>query len=334
MTSLAPVFRVLEKVSASSPRQDGVEVEFFDSWSPTVSHAYQLLPGHGDWLPEELLARLVADQRTHRKTVAVLWRKGAIWALVPLRLTGEAWQPLIRGVADPYADFLCTGQSGEVLAALRLNLTVWNAETSPAGWRNLRWLTREPSYELLLDEPPERYWRKTDRWKSVVQAQRRTADFELVRDDQSSAAWILERWHEFWFRGDTARLAAKWQDQQAFVDWGLEAGTIRTWALRDGGRWIAGAITVVKDRRLTLLTVYRDRDYDWHSVGTRVFAEASNWAYEQGLERVIFGGGFAYKRWWGKPVGMRHTYGVSPFAVHSLNWITDRFGTIRKRFGR
>ncbi len=330
MTVFAQAIRALERFSRALPSPRGTSVHFFDDWNPEVSAAYRALGGEA-WLPETLLRDLVTNQRTHRKRVAVLHRDARPWAVVPLRLTGDNWQPLMRGIIDGCDDFLCSGDRGRVLAALRLNVFVMHSPVDPAGWANVRWAGTIGGYELTLGEHPERYWRSRDRWTSVLQARRRTGHFELILDDPDSAHWTIDGWHKRFDTGDSSHVAAKWEDRHIIADWGLRSGLVRSWALRDQGRWIAGVVANVDGGRLTFATVYRDPEYEWHCLGTRLFSEAFIWAYESGMDCVDLGGGLDYKRWWAPPAGRRWHYVVSPLPVHAVRGSVGRASALLRR---
>ncbi len=330
MPLLRTTLGALERVSAIHPPVSGVRVSWHERWDSEVSSFYGKLGGEL-WLPESLLERLIGDQSVHPKRVALLTRRGAPWALVPLRWTAKYWQPLLRGVAEPFPDFLAGDTPEEVYAALNVGIYVRFGLDNPSRFRNLRWVAADLSYELSLDESPELYWREKDRWKSVIQARRRTAEFEVVENDPADTRWVVENWRQRWSTGSVIEAAAKWRDRIAFDEWGLTTGASRSWVLRDGRRPVAGCIGVTRDGSMMLQTVYRDREYDWHSVGTRAFAEAVLGAYELGLREVSFGSGFEYKRWWARPAGSRYTYAVAPLPVHAANWLIDRGSAVRLR---
>lgn len=325
MAVLGTMFRALERISALRQPVPGARVSWHSAWDPEVSAFFQQLGGEG-WLPEHVLAMLVSDQSIHPKRVALLTRDGEPWALVPLRWTTKYWQPLLRGVAEPFPDFIATHAFGDVFAALNVGVYVRFGTQSPANFRNLRWSTTDTSYDLSLEQSPERYWRQTERWKSVVQARKRSAAFDLVRDDPAATSWTVERWHRRWASGRAIEVSAKWRDRIAFDQWGLTSGAVRSWALRDRDRdrWVAGCIGVIRDGSMMLQTVIREPEYDWYNVGTRIFAEAVLGAYGLGLREVSFGAGFEYKRWWARPGHVRHTFIVAPWPVHAANWLVDR----------
>lgn len=329
MTILESTIRALEIFSQALPFRKGVSVCLFDGWGDEASSAYRSLGGEA-WLPEALLSDLLSNQRTHKKCVAVLQRHGKPWAVVPLRLTGLEWQPLIRGVIDRCDDFLCSADRGQVLAALGLNIFVWHSPVNPKGWAGVRWSRSIQSYELSLEESPERYWRSRDRWTSVLQARRRTEPFELILDEPDSAHWTIDQWHERFYTGDNARVSSKWEDRHMVADWGLGSGTVRSWGLRDNERWIAGIVANVDGSRLTFSTVYRDPEYDWYSLGTRLFSEAFLWAYESGMDCVDLGGDLDYKRWWARPIQGRWHYAVAPLPVYAVQGSVARLSALVK----
>ncbi|MEO8539474.1 MAG: GNAT family N-acetyltransferase [bacterium] len=323
--------RLIERAYELERRRAGITLERFSSWTPEVSAFYRQLDG-ASWIPEALMRDLVMNQQTHKKMVMTVSRHGEPWALVPLRLLGLSWQPLICGVANAYDNVLCSGDRGDVLGSLGLNIGVVQSWTEPVGWKNVQWKLGQTNYGLPLNESPELFWRKTERWKTVIQARRRSANFELVRDDLDSALWINEKWHERWSRGDISTVVETWQDRETFIRWGLETGAVRCWALRDGRRWIGGVTGIVKAGGLDFATVYRDREYDWYGIGNLLFAETMLWAHSAGLQRATLGAAFEYKRWWAQPDGKHWKFSVCPLPLHALNWAHDRSMELRARF--
>lgn len=323
VVALGTAVRTLELVSSLRSAVPGATVSWHPRWDPEVSAFHRHLGGEA-WLAEEVLRRLIDDQTVHTKRVALLRLDGAPWAVVPLRFSGREWQPLLRGVAEPFPHFLATARREDVYAALNRGVLVRNSTENPTRWRNRRWFTADICYDLHLDEPPERYWRQTGRWKSVVQARKRTAGFSLVRDDPGGAAWVVDSWREQWNRGGPADGTAKWRDRKVFDEWGLDTGAVRSWTLIDGNRRVGGCIGVVNQGEMVFQTVYRDREYDRYGIGNRLFAEAVLSAYDEGMRLVSFGPGFRYKRWWARPSGVSYTCTVAPLPVHALNWAADR----------
>jgi len=301
----------------------GLSVDWHETWDPGVSRFYHALGG-GDWLPEELLIRLCADQSAHLKRIALVTREGAPWALVPMRWNTRSWRPLLHGISDPFPLTLSQGGLAETMAALNIGVHIGFGRGNPAGIRNLRWTSSQPCYELDLTTSPEVYWRTTGRWKTVAQARRRGSDFTLLRNDAAFLDWTIRAWRERWSTGRASDTVAQWRDRLTFNCWGLESGAVRSWILLDQERPVAGAIAVVGDGVMNIQTIIRDQEYDWYGVGNRIVAEAMMDAFEFGMERVAFGAGFAYKRWWAPPTGLAYSYILAPFPVHVANWAVDR----------
>ncbi|MCC6961535.1 MAG: GNAT family N-acetyltransferase [Dehalococcoidia bacterium] len=315
------LFRALER--ASRGRRAGFDVEWRETWDSRASGFYHALGGE-DWLPESLLAHLCADQSDHLKRVALVTREGSPWAVAPMRWNTRFWRPLLYGICPPFPEILSCGGLPETMAALNAGVSINLGREDPAGVSNLRWASSAPNYELPLHAPPERYWRTTERWKSVVQARRRSAAFVMVRDDAPSVEWIIRTWRRRWSTGRPADTAAQWRDRLTFNRWGLKTGAVKSWALFDGERPAAGIITVAHGRRVNAQTIVRDRDYDWYGLGNRLLAEAAMDAFESGMERIAFGGRFPYKRWWAPQAGVSHSYILAPFPLHVANWAFDR----------
>ncbi|MGH2632223.1 MAG: GNAT family N-acetyltransferase [Tepidiformaceae bacterium] len=323
MPFIEPSIRLLERVSNFRTRSDGVSVRWFERWTPECEAAHAELGG-GDWLPSALLREMLADQSVHPKRVALVEQDRRPWALVPLRLGGAFWEPLTQGVVHGYPHLLCSEKPELVISHLRLNVAFWDAVDPPDGWRGVRWSASAPAYEIPLDPDPERHWRSTDLWKSIIQANRRTAAFELVCDDFDATQWTIERWRDRFYRGNPADVSSKWGDRIVAARWGLNAGTVHSWVLRDGGRFLAGVVAAVRDAKLTFETVYRDPDYDWYSVGSRTFYEAFRWAQAAGLDAVSLGSLHRYKRRWAPLAAPHWNFVVAPFPVHVLQGSIER----------
>ena len=310
------ILRGLERLPEPG-RERGVSLTWHDRVDDAVRAAYEAVGG-GEWVPIELLARLMETDTGQPKKIAVLHRDRAPWAVVPLRLAGRWWQPLMQAVDAELAPFPCTGHPEGVLAATGLLIRVRSSRTDPAGWRNVRARESTPSYDFDLGGSTEGYWRQRGHWKSIGKANRRTADFELVEDDLEGARWTIERWRDHFFIGDPAQISAAWADRMVALEWGLRAGTEHVWCLRDGQRWIGGLTASVHGHRLTTGTGYRDRDYDWHRPATRLFFEAFQWAHAHGLEEVSLGSVFDYKRSWAPPAGTHHEFKVGPLTAYAV----------------
>ena len=315
--------RLLERASNLRARSDEVALRWFDHWTPECDASYEELGGNS-WLPSTLLSEMLANQSVHRKGVALLARGGRPWALVPLRLAGAFWEPLTQGVIHGYALFLCQRQPELAISHLRLNVGFWDAPEPPTGWRGLRWSAPVVCYDLSLDGDPERYWRSTDLWKSIVRAKHRTAGFELLRDDFEATKWLIERWRDRFYTGRPREVSSKWGDRILAAKWGLDAGTVRSWVLRDGERYAGGVVTTVVDSKMTFGTVYRDPEYDWHSVGTRTFYEAFAWAKTAGIGSVSLGSLYDYKRRWAPASATHWNYVISPLPVHVVQGAVER----------
>ena len=94
--------------------------------------------------------------------------------------------------------------------------------------------------------------------------------------------------------------------------------------LRDGERYVAGVVTTVVDSKMTIGTVYRDPQYDWHSAGTRTFYEAFAWAKANGIGIVSLGSLHNYKRRWAPPSATRWNYVIAPLPVHLVQGTVER----------
>lgn len=308
--------RSLERLPVAG-RDAAISLSWHTRVDAAVLKAYEAVGGEA-WVPRALLEQLHATESGHQKRIAVLRFHGAPWAVVPLSLCGRYWEPLLQGVIPELQPFPSVGSPTHVLAATGLAVGVWASPTDPSGWANVRWRERVPSYEFDLKDDPEPYWRKRDLWKSIVRANKRTADFELVVDDLQGAKWTIERWRARHFTGDLSAVSAKSPERLVATEWGLRSGIAHAWCLRDGDRWVAGMVGFVQNGRLAVNTVYRDPDYDWHSVGTRTFFETFRWAREHGLEHLSLGSQFDYKRRWAPASGVQFQFVVAPLPVYSL----------------
>lgn len=314
-------------------RDRAVSLSWHTHIDTAVRHAYEAVGGEA-WVPMDLLAQIHATDSGHQKRVAVLQLHGSPWAVVPLRLAGHYWEPLVQGVIPELQPFPCVGNPASVLAATGLAVGVWASRTDPAGWANLRWSEHIPAYDLNLQEDPEGHWRKRDQWKSIVQANNRTRGFELVVDDLEGARWTIEGWRARHFVGDLGAVSAKSADRLVATEWGLRSGAAHAWCLRDGNRWVAGLVGFVRGGRLAVNTVHRDPDYDWYSVGTRTFFETFQWARANGLEQVSLGSQFDYKSRWAPPSGTHFQFVVAPLPVYALLGVVENAPRVYRRMLR
>ena len=197
----------------------------------------------------------------------------------------------------------------------------------PVG-ANVRWAGATPGYELPLNWDLEAFWRRRQQWHPITTSLRRTADFELVQDAPECAAWTIDSWQSYHWRGPGG-VTSLASDRLALAAWGLPLGVIRCWGLRADGEWIAGQVTVVAGGTMAFLSTYRDRNYLWHGVGTRLIYEAMSWARREGLERAYLGTHQPYKRLWAPPDAVAWNYIVSPLRAHIAEAVRDRFAALR-----
>jgi GNAT superfamily N-acetyltransferase len=324
--------RLIENITSVTARPRNTRIEWHDRIGARFSDAYAAVGGE-DWVPLELLSRVLATPGPHRKRTAVLYRHDVPWAVVPLRLARRFWEPLMQGVVPDLAPFASTSRPGSVLATLGLNVGLWASPEPPSWSQNVRWAQSLPCYELDVTIDPESHWRSTQLWKTIVQARKRTASFELVRDDASACSWSIERWRDRFYRGVNDQVSSKWNDRVTVANWALANNwRMHSWHLRDGDRWVAGATAFEHNARLALGTIFRDPEYDWHGVGHRSLYEVCMWARQNGLQKVSFGNSFEYKRRWARPSGQHWDAIVAPRSVYAWDAVLERARQSLARF--
>ncbi len=320
------VTRLLERASQVQPLPRGVTVSWHTNLSSPVSRHYTDCGGD-EWLPYDLFRAVFENRSQGCKTIALLWRGGAPWAFVPLRRAGRYWEPLFVGVIPETVPFPCNGRRDGALAALRLNIGVWQDLEPPVGLENRRWLSRFTSYELDLRDDPEPYWRARDLWKTIRQSLRRGAGLELVTNDGDGCEWTINRWRDRFSRVNPGGTVTKWADRAVVARWSLANDwQMRSWHLRDGSRWVGGLTGFVLGERLVFGTIYRDPEYDWFGVGHRLFYEALVWGRREGIPMASLGTTFPYKRRWAPGCGSQWSYVVAPWPVHAWNGAIEHAG--------
>jgi Acetyltransferase (GNAT) domain len=270
---------------------------------------------HGVAAPPALLQLLLTGNDIHEKEIGVICANGRTLAAVPLRRIGRNWEPLLARIVPGYATVIGELPPRLALPSLSRSIFVRDSRDPPLAMRNVRRAATGPTHDLSLRADPEEFWRERGRWPSIITARRRTELFELVVDSTEAARWTIDNWAAYHWRGPDG-VTSLAEDRLIATLYGLEHGSTRCWALRDSGRWVAGCIATVVSGELAFTTVYRRREYDWHSPGSRLFYEAVTWAKESGLQRASFGGHFAYKRHWAPASGLAWNYLVSPFRSH------------------
>jgi hypothetical protein len=317
------VTRLLESLARVMPRT-AVRVEWHDRFSARLADTYMAVGGE-EWVPLELLRRVLVTPGPHRKRVAVLYRDDRPWAVAPLRLGARFWEPLMQGVIPDLPAFPSAPDDDAVASALRVNLGVWASLQPSTAWKNVRWMSRLPCYEIDLAADPERHWRATELWKTIVQMKRRTADLQLVRDSIDGCTWMIERWRDRFYHGDDDAVSAKWNDRITVAKWALEHGwSMHSWHLRDGDRWVSGATTFERAGRVSLGTIFRDPEYDWYGAGHRCLYEAVMWSRAEGFRTMSFGNSFDYKRRWAQPLGTHWDAIIAPLPVFAWDAAVER----------
>lgn len=317
------VTRGLERLSRLMPNPHGVRVEWYAQFTTQVQDAYVAVGGE-EWVPSELTAQVLRAPSEHRKVVAVLYRGDSPWAVVPLRLMGQYWEPLWQGVIPEIPLFACVGRRSEVLAALGLNVGCWSSIESPVGRAGVRWQECLPCYQLDLSQPPDAYWRTSGLWKTLNRVKRQTAGLELIVDDIAGAVWTIENWRDRHSTGKPQEVTAKWGDRITVAQWGLPRGQVHCWNLRDGANWVAGLTGSIRGGRMSSSSIFRDRRYDELGAGNRTWYELFKWSYENRLDVVSMGAQFGYKSYWAPPVGVQWSFIVAPRPVHMITGAMER----------
>jgi len=321
--------RAIERATASRGYRNAVTARWFPEVTPEVQRTYDLLGG-SQWVPMELV-RLILGVPGHTKRLVALEQNGEPWALVPVRLVDSYWEPMLFSVVAGAQPFLCHRNRGLVFAKLGIALRAWESELRASECAGVRWSEDIPWRDVIVSEDPEPYWRSTELWKTIIQAKRRTQQFELVMDDLDSAKWTIEGWRDRFADGAGRGPTTLWRERVEVAEWGLTNGAMHCWALKDGERWVAGSTGFVQEGRLSLGTIYRDPAYGWHGAGNRILYETFMWARDSGLERATIGGHFAYKKRWAPITSIRSQILVAPWLAAAVLGASQRGGQLLHR---
>ena len=287
---------------------DGMRAWDFPSWNQTLDDALAVLPPLAT-CPHDLF-RALAEQRGDVSKVNVLvCRRDRPLAVLALRSTGGPWEPVTMwitpGLPFPFAH---TG----VLPILRavglpMNFAWWRCPGEPPRSRRVVTSAPELTYRLPCDADPETHWRKTSLLHNVRNARRRCESFSVAADVPGAYEWVIRNWGLAWrvapHHVEDMLLAARMRVAQ---------GRYHSLVVYDNDRAIAGATEIEDDGDLVGQAVFRDPDYERHSLGTFVIDRLFAWAVERGFKGLDFGGTASYKERWAPVGGRKFTVSVMP----------------------
>lgn len=99
--------------------------------------------------------------------------------------------------------------------------------------------------------------------------------------------------------------------------------------LLDHGVPVAGHSFVVHQRDLVAHVTYRQQEYDWYGVSTRLLDLAFHWAAEAGFEKLDLGGGYDYKARWAPQDGERTEFNVYPTVLYRARQFDELLRNLR-----
>lgn len=313
-----PLVESIGELEARATRGD-VRVQWSDAWSDELDAVLEALPPVQGW-PRDLYRELLKPTRAQKRH-ALVRRHDMPIALISLRRCARHWEPVAyQCIPFVIAPALHTAALATALNVLGMEVRV------PAGIRDdVGELHPSDSWaydchRLDLTGDFEAYWRERKRHKRIRKARAATEHLQRHVDGAGDMAWVVEGWREQW-RDDPGQESLAAEDRLSF--WGaLERRgdapmRLHTLTLNDGSRRVAGLVLLCNDDVALTQCSFREPDYNDAGTATNIFA--AEWAKDQGLRAIDFGGG-EYKRDWGEPASKRHGAVFRPRVMNALAW--------------
>jgi len=302
-----------------------IKIISFDHWQPELDEALSCLP-EADLFPHELFRTLMMMAEPKKRRILLITKRGVPIGLVGLRNRRGYWEPvthwIVPGVLFPIQEGCLECILTEVLPSLGIEIQIgwWRWEMPPPLNKYAWGLSSSPTFQMHLSEDVEEYWRSTRNMKNIRQYRNRCRQFTLEVNKPGDAEWVLKNNEEKLLPAGLAEipdLAEKIAVSRYLEDRNL----YYTLSLRDGDRRVAGATLIKHGNDAVAHTFYRDHQYNWHGVGTRLVELSFHWAKEMGFRRMDVGGSFEYKHKWAPEEGRKWAFEICPWPLYVKNWI-------------
>jgi hypothetical protein len=328
----AGVLAAAEQISSRLPSSNGIEVLWFDRWSPRLDEALARLP-ELELCPHDVYRALAQNPATTRKRLALVTHAGEPVAVVCVRRRHTFWEPVLEE-AIPFSLFPARPEFlGVALQALGLEIRSGGQPVVPVGFLPGE-ATPYLTYRADLTGDFEAHWRKQEQLYTIRKARKRTAGMRFRWDHPDDLDWIVATWLQMWKDDPEQQAFAAGPDRLLASRLLLQRGLLHSVALLDGEVPIAGATHVRLGRTLVFHCTARDRTRDLYNAGTRVLDESFHWAATAGFQSLDMGGGMGYKRRWAPEGEQRYHLTVQPRAIAAGRELVGKLRSLKGYLGR
>ena len=278
-----------------------------------MDEALNNLPETEDF-PHELFVLLMKASDPSMKKIILVTEGGMPIALVGLKYRWGRWMPvtqwIVPGVLFPAKD----GYIFRVLAALGLDVSValwrWQVLPPPMGW--MTDITVTPTYGMSCSEDFEAYWRKSSLLRNIRTHRNRCKGFDLKINNPNSSGLIIKNWDQKWHACQEGSHSPDIAERLLAAEYLQERGLHYSLLLLDRDEPVAGITFLIHRNEAVSHHTYRNPQYDWHGVMTRVWDLSFHWAREMGFDGIDLGGSFDYKKPWAPERGEKWEFTVRP----------------------
>jgi GNAT superfamily N-acetyltransferase len=299
-------------LSSRVAAREGYKLAFFRSWHPRLDEALKELP-EVSICSHELFRLLAQNPGPSEKPIILVTERGSPVAVVGLRRVGSCWEPVTQWILPGFLFPVREGCIGRVLAALGCELHIgwWRWKMSPPEISGMRDATATPTHGMLCSDDFEQYWRKNGNWKDVRLYRNRCKGFEMRLDEPGSLEFTIRHWEARW-RPSNVTVMPDLEDR-VIVATSLERlGFSHTLSLFDEDRMVASLSFTIHNNEAVAHYNYRNPEYNWHGVMTRLIEAGFYWARDRGFRKVDLGGSFEYKAKWAPENGEKWEFTVCP----------------------
>ena len=305
-------------LAARCAAAQGLRVKSFDDWQPELDEALTSLP-EKQLLPHGLFRSLMKTADPEKRRIRLVTEHGVPVALAGLRNRWGCWAPVAQWIVPGVLFPMKEGYAARVLAALDLEIQIgwWRWNEPPPKIDCITQITMTPTRGMALSEDFEHYWRQSSLFKNTRTAKKRCEGFELRVDVPNAAELTIRKWDAKWRQGKWGAESPDLAERLAAARCLEERGLLHTLLLFHKEEPVAGATVMIDRNDAVAHCSFRDPEYDWHWVMTRLMALMFYWAKETGLTSIDVGGSYDYKERWAPEGGEKWEFVVCPEYVRS-----------------
>jgi GNAT superfamily N-acetyltransferase len=281
------------------------------------------------------LFRLLATNpaRASKRFALIVAPGGEMIAVVGLRGRHRHWELLCDGAVPMAVAPAAPGRAWEALSALGVYLRLNEMDAPLPPLKTVRFVNAAPYYRIATRSDVDGHWKANGNGRSLKSAQNRCkalGDVRLEVDGPDGAEWIIRNWHEKW-KDDPDLETVTTEFVLAAAAYLQPRGRYNSFRLLIDERPVAGLNMFPHDGVMHLQNVYRDPEFEWHGVGTRLIELMFRWAAQSPYEYVDLGCGPGYKARWAEEAGQRFSFSVTPVRLALMRQGLEVLRTIRRR---